>query len=229
MTTPLRRLAGSAAFIVLLTAILALATFLIGHHLALSRQDWPGWLQAIGSIWAILVAVWVSWQQAEAQRRRDEDAQIAEVKGVIRSLRAEAETTLEYANTHIADDLRESKPGTPFNVVFPLPESPFPIFDALIPKLGLISNDELQRQIIHTFTLGKSLALTIKHHNLMVNELQAAELRRKEQPYAISDGGVQPRWLELAAYSDNLRDEFDPAMQQLNTLLQALRDACPGD
>lgn len=220
---------GLPRFILVATVSLTLVTVLVGRYNNLSRTDWPGWLQAVGSVWAVLVAVWVSWNQSESQRTRDELAAKAEIAGVIRCLRAEVETTLMYANSHIASDLNISRSGTPFRVMFPIPDNPFPIFDALIPKLGIISNDEMQREIIHTYAVAKSLAATIRHHNLMLNELSAAEVRQNEQPFAITDIAVRKHFLELAAYSDALRSEFNPAMENMRALLQILRDAAPAN
>lgn len=225
MTSRLRRIAGSPRFIFIATVTLATITVLIGRHYCLTRADWPGWLQAVGSIWAILVAVWVSWQQAESQRQRDEDAQRAEINGLIKSLLAEVETTLQYAGNEIAGELEQVEPGTPFLSRIRLPEYPFPIFDTLIPRLGTIGDDALRRQIVHGYSRAKSFALTLNMHSDLVSALHTAEVKYRETPTEAALENMVNLHDQLTRYSDTLREMFEPTRQELRSLLNALSRA----
>lgn len=207
---------GIAAILVLVCARLFIspATF-----------DWPAWVQAVGSISAILVAVWVSSDQVNQQRLRDEAKDQAELTGVLRSLAAEVETTLEYSAKHVETAFGTIPSGLPVGFTFPLPEYPFPIFDALIPKLGVIPDDGLQRNVIHTYALAKSVAMTVLHHNTLVAELAAIEARQRENPSETAVREVQLKTIQLTLYSTALGQAIGPLKVELQTLLDALRRA----
>jgi ABC-type nickel/cobalt efflux system permease component RcnA len=210
------------AFLVLAVAI----SICVGRHYGLSRDQWAAWVQAVGSVLAILVAVWVSWHQSEQQRIHQAEAERAEVAGVLRSLRAEVETTLSYAGNHIAERLDSVRPGAPITFVFPLPEYPFPIFDALIPKLGLIPEAQLQRQIVDTFSAAKGLALTIHHNNDLSEALAVAHLGHLEVPTGASGEKLNMATRQLAQYSASFREAFTEGRSKLLALHAALDQAC---
>lgn len=189
--------------------------------------DWPAWVQAIGSVAAILAAILVSADQAEQQRLRDASSQREDVKGVIRSLRAEVETTLVYTQTQVGDALARTTPGKPIRSIFPLPEYPFPIFDGLIPKLGELHDIRLQGQIIHTFALAKSLAMTTSTHNSMVEDLIRAETRYVDTLQLDTELGRDRARESLVRYGESLRNSFHLAHGALVGLHIALIQACP--
>lgn len=192
-----------------------------------STFDWPSWVQAVGSVSAIVAAIFVSSDQAEQQRQRDLVNQREEMDGVLRCLRVEVKTTLLYIQTQVGEAIVGVPRGEPIRVVFPLPEYPFPIFDGLIPKLGGIHNAQLQEQIIFTFTLAKSLAMTAGAHNSLVEALAIAEARFTDT-LQFDAGQEASRALEaLIRYGASLRQSFHAAHAELDSLHTALIEACP--
>jgi ABC-type nickel/cobalt efflux system permease component RcnA len=211
-----------AAFLVLAVVI----TVCVGRYYCLDRNAWAAWVQAVGSVLAVLVAVWVSWHQSEQERSRQTAAERAEVAGVLRSLQAEVETTLSYAGSQIAESLDGTQAGVPITSIFPIPEYPFPIFDALIPKLGLIRDAHLQRQVVDTFSTAKGLAMTIHHHNEFVEALRAAEFNHSEAQSGVSGARLNVAARQLAQYSVSLREAFSEGRGKLLALRSALERAC---
>jgi hypothetical protein len=55
-------------------------------HLSSLRPDWPAWVQAVGSVLAILVAVAVAAHQSRVQQRRDDARDDAYVRGAVIAL-----------------------------------------------------------------------------------------------------------------------------------------------
>lgn len=189
--------------------------------------DWPAWVQAVGSVSAIVAAILVSADQAEQQRYRDAIQQHEEMDGVIRCLRAEVKSTLSYIQTQVGEAIVGTMPDEPIRVVFPLPEYPFPIFDALIPKLGGIKNVRLQGQIINTFTLAKSLAMTAGTHNSLVEALAAAETKFATTFQPNTESEVNRARDALIRYGASLRESFQLAHVELDSLYTALIEVCP--
>ncbi len=189
--------------------------------------DWPAWVQAVGSVAAIVAAIFVSTDQAEQQRRREAINQRQEEEGMLRCLLAEVETTLMYIQTQVGDAIVGVPHGEPIRVVFPLPDYPFPIFDGLIPKLGGIHDTRLQGQIIHTFTLAKSLAMTTNTHNSLVETLITAEVRYADTHHLDAEQAAARAREELIRYGSSLRRSFQLALSELDALRTALLEACP--
>lgn len=221
MTKRQSRLRRFAPLIAL--GLAAVATITCAHALiGASKFDWPAWVQAVGSIEAILVAVWVSADQANQQRERDEANERSVVMGMLHSLRAEIEFSLKHAGTEIAANLAQTEAGQPFLFRIVLPEYPFPIFDALIPRLGMIRESQLQRQIIHAFASAKSFAMTLNQHNELVIAYAVAERRHLEEQTHATATYLAVASTELSMYSDTLREIFEPTRTQLRALLSAL-------
>jgi hypothetical protein len=191
--------------------------------------EWPAWMQAVGSISAILVAIWVSSHQARQQRTYDLARQQDELDGVLRSIRGEVFTTQLYFASEVVPAFRDTESGQQIRTIFSLPEYPFPIFDGLIPKLGMISDKKLLQDIIRTYAQTKSLALTAKVHNKLVEEVENAE---RDSRRADSSNAMRIRDIaiaNLARYGAQLRDSFDTAFYELQELSAALAIACPDD
>lgn len=71
-----------------LTIAAAAAAFYFVPYLNWSDQNAPAWVQEIGSIVAILVAVSVAIYQTDAQRARDKAVADADLRGLLLSLRS---------------------------------------------------------------------------------------------------------------------------------------------
>ena len=192
--------------------------------------EWPAWMQAVGSISAILVAIWVSSDQTRQQRQHAIALQRDELDGVLRSIRGEVFTTQLYLAGQVLPAFRDAEPGQPIRTVFSLPEYPFPIFDGLIPKLGIISDKRLLHDIITTYAYIKSLAMTAQTHNELVEDLASAEGNLRAD--WLSEDRERERHLAhlaLRRYGEQLRNSFDIAFSELQHLGEALAAACPDE
>jgi len=200
------------------------AVCLSGAHLLGDPKtlDWPTWIQAVGSVAAIFVAVWVSTDQARLQLDRDDKAARADVIGTLCSLQGEVEMTLLYIASEGAEFLAHDKPGEPILFTLPLPEYPYPIFDALIPKLGAITDPDMQRQIIHAYAKAKSLAMTISQHNQLVDEYEAMRAQNIAMKPHDVPLNLQPYRDRLAGYSDTARSSVTEVQAELTLLREAL-------
>ena len=207
----------------------AIATLVLARlFVSPERFDWPTWIQAVGSIAAILVAVWVSADQSSQQRQQERDREKHEVAGVLRCLQSELLTTAMYIQMELAPKM-QPEPGKPIRVVFPLPENPFQIFDGLIPKLGLIPDTRLQSQIIHTYALAKSLVMTTRAHNELVEDLDTAEAAPQQPSVLAAAVRRHQAHATLLAYDQSFRESFQRAKSEIEFLLEALAVACPDE
>jgi len=188
--------------------------------------DWPAWVQAVGSISAILAAVWVSSDQASQQRRLDEIRESNEVDGVLRSIKSEVETSLEYLKREVAPALAQVPRGDPIRYTFRLPEYPFPIFDGLIPKLGILPTP-LRSQVIRAYAQAKTLAVTTQVHDDLASAFERVEIRFLAKPPSAGDLELRGALQSLTDYSNAFRLAFDNTMREFVGLHEDLSQACP--
>lgn len=154
------------------------ATWFIGYYCVnwndLEPADWAAWVQAIGSVLAILVAVGVAWHQTESQRHRDEKREAGEARAILKCLRADMESHLEQVSTGFAPILHATDDGAPVLSIFPISEDPFSMYNAMLPRLGLIQDDELRSQIVRSYAAAKSFVLTVRCNNDLVTRCRLA-------------------------------------------------------
>lgn len=202
--------------------LLAIGFLLLARHILFPDNfNWPTWVQTVGSIAAVLVAIWVSVDQASQQRWRDAEHERKDVAGTLRSILSEVQASLIYMDSQVAPALR-TQPGEPIRVTFAIPDQPFPIFDALIPKLGIIQSAALQTQIIQAYAYAKSLAMTAQEHAKMVDNFSGAE-------WALVKEGSKNALIErdrtraaLLSYDEMLRTSYAEAREKFETLISTL-------
>jgi hypothetical protein len=182
--------------------------------------DWPAWVQAVGSISAILAAIWVNHDQGRQQQLRDAVREKAEVVGTLRSLLAEVQTTLIYLDNQMGPTLQAKKAGHPIRSVFSLPEYPFPVFEGLIPKLGAIPDGELLKEIFHSYGYARSLAITATVHDKMVQTLEDTEAQARINSAAASN--VPRIGAILENYGNSLIKSYAIAHPRMELLAQKL-------
>lgn len=223
MLTFLKNLFRSPWFILLAVFVVFAMTYVLGDIYDVERSEWPGWLQTIGSVVAILVAVWVPWQQSQAQRKRDEEREEAELSGMLQSICAEAEVALSYTKEEIGPALMEGQRGTPIRFVFPMAEDSFPIFNAFIPRLGSISDHAFRIRIVTAFSLAKGFVLTTVRHNQMVEAFELVEAKRLVSPTPEVCHEAARQLELLIRYSDSLRDSYRTATTAAQNLITELK------
>lgn len=223
MTTQLRLLARKPSFFLGSLALTALMTFVVGRWYDLSRDQWPAWVQAVGSVLAILSAVWIPWQQSESTREAEELREQEAVRGMLRSIRAEIESALSYTKMEIGKALNAQRPGEAIRDIFPVAENSFPIFDAFIPRLCAIPNDDLRENIVSTFAVARGFVLTVRFHNELGNALNEAEIRARQAPSFESNVALMQAQQNLASYSSDLRHHYTVTRNAAEALILQLR------
>jgi hypothetical protein len=223
MTTILKRLNTPSALIILVGTWFVLDLVLLGRANDLSKSDWAAWVQAIGSIGAILVAVGVARHQSESQRQLEERKERDDVAGLLRCLRSDMAVSLEQLSRGIGPMIQEMGPDSAFRIVWPISENPFPIYHGLIPKLGTIRDDKLRDQIVRAYAAAQSFIHTIRFNNeLEANMRKAESLVRGGMPLqAIHDIYRQPS-NELTRYGHEVRISFQTVLHETNAMMTLL-------
>jgi hypothetical protein len=194
----------------------------IGNKLGLDANTWPAWVQAIGSIAAILAAVWVSYDQQTKQTKRDEERERDDLRHMLQSIRDELWITYTAAKERNGKLIEESKAGTPFFFKIPFTDRPFPIFNSCVSKLGRIPDDELRKLIIVGHGRARGLVLSVIANNGLVEKFEYADYMARAMK---DDVHQQQRSLieqQMCAYGDALRKLHKEACQSIEEMVTAL-------
>lgn len=202
--------------------VLAVLQLIVNIAGAVGVEEGPAWVQAIGSIIAILIAVLIAAHQHSAQTRRDEESAHRAVQALLKIIRVEVEVLFEISERNVGSALESSPPGTPFLSIFPVTEHPFTIFDAVAPRLGEVSDEVLRRNIIRGFSIAKSYIATFRFHNELVEEYDRLSLIGNFDPESPEAQIIPGKLAVLTAYSDTLRGWHQEVKRQIEILLEVL-------
>lgn len=96
------------------------------------------------------------------------------------------------------------------------------VYRALAQRLGLISNDQLRRQIIQTYALAHGLTMSFEMNNELVRNLREiqAMFARGNSSRTIDD--LREANQKLSIYGDGLRRSYAELVASVEALLKML-------
>jgi hypothetical protein len=121
----------------------------------------------VGGIITGLFSLFVQWQAAGYQRRRDRETEREAVNRTLQAVATEFDTFRAKFLQALKRDFVEPDPNAPFihlPKVPPLAQPFFAIFDSNAAVLGLVMDTALRRQIVVTYFTLKSLIDTVNHY-----------------------------------------------------------------
>lgn len=221
-----RHLAGFV-LAVLIIAALSFMVACLGEALQDPRRgpgssEAAGWTQAIAAFLTLLAAFLVFILQMETQDRLEQRRNDIESRGVLQSIKSELEALSDNAKQNWGKQIAELEPGYGLFTLFPLASEPFKIYNALIPKLGIIPDETLRTKVVKCYAIAESFVATVQHNNLLVQE------HRRAESIARLTGTLQhQRELDISAsavnrYGDAVREFYKSAMQEAEELRSAL-------
>ena len=180
------------------------------------------WLQAFGSIVAIIIAIWVPYWQKKQAQAQSKLAEREQVRHLLRNLRDEMIVVEENFDKGNGKALMEVPAGQPFNYIIPIVERPFPIYDGSTAKLGQIPNDNLRRTIITGYGHANGFVGSIRMNNVLVERFEQAHYL-----FAIHNDEIHRELREvnfnrLATYSDSLKSSYAAAKEKIQQMRLAI-------
>jgi hypothetical protein len=130
------------------------------------------WIQAIGTLLAVAIAIWVPWRQNHLNRKEDANRQAAEVASFLRAIRAEVKGAWDNYNVMVRSAILNVQADQFLGTTFRFSEKAFSIYDNSGVQVGKISDEELQALIVRTYGLAKSLIVSTQINNEMLQQLE---------------------------------------------------------
>lgn len=189
----------------------------------IDSKDWAAWVQAVGSIAAILAAVALAWYQNETMLERERLKDLAELSGLLLSIKDEICMNFEMAQKMVGDELESTADGTGFFAVFPVEVDPFNIYNSLSHRLPIITDEILRRQIIKTYGVAKGAIGTFLQNNELVTKWEAVQRAANKSGIDVDKEDADLMGAQIAQYGDQVRGHYASAKAEVAELLAQFR------
>ncbi len=135
--------------------------------------DWASWVQAFGSIGAILIAVWVSHRDNKNAVDRERVSEKNEGEQMARALASELAVHWKHYHDVAGSAIELHDTATAFRSYWMPPEHPFPMFMANAGRLHLIPSVEAQEAFVYAFSSFQTLFTAYRSNNKAMDELDS--------------------------------------------------------
>ncbi|MNS20059.1 hypothetical protein D3C72_517900 [compost metagenome] len=157
-----------------------------------AHKDAPAWVQAIGSVLAIFVAIGVGIGAHISQRMRDAEAHVRtrarekaltdeSVANLLHLFRDEVEIIKDRNQQSVGGILDPSLQGAVMHPIF-MAEQPFSIFHAHIDRLSSIPSRELRKMLLETYGTFTAVRTCITSNNAYIDRFEMARDAHLQDP-----------------------------------------------
>jgi len=176
-------------------------------------SDVAAWVQAVGSVGAIIIAIWVFHRQYLDTERRSQD----EVRAFVHAVREEVNAIWDGYTSGARNQLLALQENQPFNLIFPATTEAFTVYNRASSQVGKVDDEELRRLIIVTYAKAKGLIYSFQLNNQLVKDLMDFEVGYHGPD---RDERIRLKVKELVRYSGELKMRDKQVHESLGALLQ---------
>lgn len=194
---------------------LALIKVLQDPKKGLASSEAAGWMQAIGSVLAIGIAIWVPYWQQEQARRQAAEAEANQVQQLLRSLLDEMLVVSANFEKRNGKLLLETPDGDGFYYIIPLIDHPFPIYEASVGRLGEIPSDALRKRVITGYGHAMGFVSSVRFNNSLIQRFEQAFYLASVNSDQAHQDFVDMHRAMLADYCKSLKNSYREAMSHM--------------
>jgi len=173
----------------------------------------------VGGI-CVLIGVYVTHKLSES-KRHNEQADI--IKGVLQGLHDEIETLWEIYTERVGKIVETLQDGQGFEGYWVVSQDYFTVYSSNAHLIGQITDVDLRKEIISTYTIAKSLLDTFRMNNELVSRLEQSSLLANETNKEEHKQEVIMRRQQVALYAAGLKQIHADLKTRTSSLLRSLR------
>jgi len=208
-------LSNSVWFAISIVSIALLLLVLLSP--AIADESRSGWVQAVGSIGAIIGAIWVMNTQHQQVELREARSRLEREVRFLSSIRIELEVLLDgfQKTTGISS---VPVPEALIEQYYIPPSAPFTIYDSLAANIVDVQDDLKRRLIIEVYSKAKSVLVILQMNNEHLRKWEeanslppeecAARLTRIERDLRSSAHQFWNRYSETVAQIETIKNTF---------------------
>ncbi|RBA25501.1 hypothetical protein [Herminiimonas fonticola] len=196
-----------------------------------ANKDAPAWVQAVGSVLAIFVAIGVSINQHRNDLTRDAINDEVAVLRLLLGLRDEVVIAMRGAKTSFGKGISEAIIGEGVQMTFYPSDRPFKIYNSNVNRIGIIPEDKLRETIIGAYARFELLLVALKINNDQLADYSAMQ----NLPYptggiiaveeAIRQAKVDFSQSKFIEHGDSLIQEYSDCLKCAEELVIELNQA----
>lgn len=191
----------------------------LGLHQKFTSNDWAAWVQAVGSVIGIAIAVYVPARQNFLQAKREATREAAEISATLKGIKSEIQALRANLEENVGDEIRKIKPGIPFEVEILIRENPFVVYNAVAPRIGTIADDDLRSAIIETYTASMSFILAIACNNELISKRDHATAVGAKSNISREQDLQDEADRQLAKYSARVLSSYARMNERIDNLI----------
>ncbi|MFM0088940.1 hypothetical protein PQR46_18695 [Paraburkholderia sediminicola] len=180
-----------------------------------SAADIAAWVQGVGSLLAIIAAIWIYAKQYTDKKADDEN----ETRAFVQAIRDEVNAVWNDYDAVIRQALLETEEGKPYVEITPPLNDTMVIYRANPGRLGKVDDDELRKRIVAVY-----VSLTGVFNGFALNSQAISELRRLAAHYQGPDNDkLIGGWEQgLATFAHNLKKHDEELKGNVDAMLAAV-------
>ncbi|MGX7850937.1 hypothetical protein [Pseudomonas aeruginosa] len=198
------------------------------YHPATSSEAVAAWVQAVGSIGAILAAVWISNKQyrdtreLEARRAADDAAKdLAETVAFVEAIREELITIWAGYSSDAQKRLRATEKEAIFDYNYPVSSDAFTIYNGASSRVGKVPDAEVRKLIVMVYAQAKGLVSSFQLNNSALHDYHEAKLMLDSDNLRGHMVLTQMQ-TDLSSYAHKLKKRDTIIDQDLHKLLKSI-------
>jgi hypothetical protein len=198
------------------------------YHPATSSEAVAAWVQAVGSIGAILAAVWVAHRQYEQTRQlelgraaADTAKEQAETRAFVQSIRQELATIWEGYCTGIRPTLLNTGENAIFDALVPVHTDAFTVYNNASPQVGKVPDEELRRLIVTTYARAKGHIYSLQMNNALLSDFTNFAVMHRGDNH---DAVLEHKRGMLVRYAVQLKERDAELERHINALMAQAAD-----
>jgi len=201
-----------------IVVLLATTLLVFGLFPSMSSEAGAAWIQAVGSIGAILSAIWVMSAQNRAAEKRDRE----EIRHFLLALRDEIYVLATAFAERSGKSLLERDDGA-FFLKIPVTEAAFAIYNSSADKVGRVKNDILRQNIVITYARAFGFIKTIQMNNHFLEEYERAHWAALATGNPVDVQYRDARFRVLDEYGTITRKAYRELVLEVNSLLASFQ------
>lgn len=159
----------------------------------------------------------------ENQKKQAHENESKLIMGVLQAIHDEAETVFDRYQEMMGAKLESLKEGEPLLFYYPLVSDFFTVYNSNAFLIGRIPDNDLRKQIIKTYTLGKAMIDSFRMNNDMLQKFENWDQVYQESKNIVHKQKAAALYRSLVLYAKEMKSTHQQVKSEASQLLRALR------
>jgi len=180
-------------------------------------SDWAAWVQAFGSVGAIMGAVFVSHMDNRRATERQAALVFEEGLRILESVRDELDMRWAQWRLAIGPGFEEAEANGEKMVTRggATPAAPYVVYEGVASKLALVEDDRLRRRVIGAYASLEGLKIMVDRNSVLAERYWSSQ--------SLVGGNAEKHRIALTQNYPSLKDSYDSVETGINTLLDDIQ------